>query len=203
MRGTYRPRQTRCKKFGLFSGIAYCMDCGYVHHYSYTRKGQKDYSYYFCGGVAKRNKICISYHRITERALNDYVLKDVQRVLGFLKVNEAELVNYLESQNQRQTSRQVERERQLLQEAEQRSKVLDHISQRLYEDNLSGKVIDVQYMKMSVRYESEQEELNEKIEALRQTLEAVEEVKSGIERFVRTAKKYLLNQNLNQIWFML
>ena len=115
-----------------------------------------------------------SYHRITERALNDYVLKDVQRVLGFLKVNEAELVNYLESQNQRQTSRQVERERQLLQEAEQRSKVLDHISQRLYEDNLSGKVSDVQYMKMSVRYESEQEELNEKIEALRQTLEAVE-----------------------------
>ena len=192
-RGTYRPRRTSKKRFGLFSSIAHCMDCGYVHHYN-QREGYTPF--YYCGGASKRIKICESYHNIQEKVLAQYVLEDIRRLTAMIQENEPELVSFLERMNNQVTHRSVESDEQLLQKSEQRYLELDKIIQRLYEDNVSGKVSDSRYMKMSTEYEQEQVELKEKITFLHDKVVQKEERESGVERFVQKGREYLNPQKL-------
>ncbi|WP_339011811.1 recombinase family protein [Lactococcus garvieae] len=187
-RGTYRPRRTRAKKMGLFSGLAHCMDCGYVHHFS---QRQDCSSFYYCGGASKRLKTCESRHHIQEKVLAAYVLADIQRLTALVGENESELVAFLEDKHKQEHSHATEVDKQVLQKSEKRHLELDRIIQRLYEDNVNGKVSDARYYKMSRDYEEEQEELMGKIRLLRETLAHKEETDLGIERFVQMARRYL------------
>ncbi len=45
-------------------------------------------------------------------------------------------------------------------------KELDRLFQRLYEDNVSGKIFDERFTKLSSGYEAEQKELQEKVAIL-------------------------------------
>ena len=69
-------------------------------------------------------------------------------------------------------SRQAEETERRLKEKELKSLLarddeLDGLFERIYEDNVSGKLSDDRFAKMSRRYEDEQKELAEKIKKLR------------------------------------
>ena len=66
-----------------------------------------------------------------------------------------------------------------LEQAKMRITKLDSIVQRLYEDNLDGKISDERFMIMSSAYDKEQAELTEKVTAL--------------EKFISEATKEILN----------
>ena len=193
-RGTYRPRITRKKQVGLFSGIACCLDCGSIHHY--YNDTEKRSAFYYCSGASKRIKKCASRHNIQEKILTQYILSDIQRVTQLLKKNESELITYLESMQKKKDLHTFEKEKLLFQKSELRFQELDHIIQRLYEDNVSGKVSDARYMKMSSDYEQEQKELEKKIAKLQLSLAKSEAIDSGIDRFIQLAKEYLNPQKL-------
>lgn len=53
-----------------------------------------------------------------------------------------------------------------LEQLKTRVEKLDVLIQKLYEDNVEGKISDERFMKMSGRYEQEQKELKEKIHGL-------------------------------------
>ena len=52
-----------------------------------------------------------------------------------------------------------------------RDEELDGLFERIYEDNVSGKISDERFSRMSRRYEDEQKELTEKIKQLRSEIE--------------------------------
>ncbi len=60
-----------------------------------------------------------------------------------------------------------------------RDKELDMLFERLYEDNVAGKIDDARFAKMSKRYEQEQGENAGKIKALRLELKKVEGQQHG------------------------
>lgn len=188
-RGTYRPRVTKTKSVGLFSGVVCCADCGTIHRYNAQRETRSPF--YFCAANKRRIKTCASPHNIQEKVLMEKVLQNIQGVMSKLKANESELVAFLETRIQQTTTRTLENERLLLQKAERRNQELDVILQRLYEDNLSGKVNDARYAKMSAQYELEQETLIKTLSALREAQEKAEEASAGIVSFIQVAKKYL------------
>ncbi|MDR0299972.1 MAG: recombinase family protein [Streptococcaceae bacterium] len=188
-RGTYRPRVTKSKSVGLFSGVVCCADCGTLHRYNAQRATHS--AYYYCAASRRRIKTCASAHSIQEKVLVEKVLRNIQGVLSKLASNEGELVAFLEKRSQRTLARTLENERQLLQKAERRDQELDAILQQLYEDNLSGKVNDARYAKMSAQYELEQVTLTQTLASLRDAQEKAEEASSGIVSFIQMAKKYL------------
>ena len=81
------------------------------------------------------------------------------------------------------------RRRQLTQ-AQRRVEELDRLFKRIYEDNISGKINDSRFQKLSADYEKEQAELTEKMQLWEQEITKQEEEADSIEQFIRRAKKY-------------
>ena len=62
--------------------------------------------------------------------------------------------------------------------------------ERLYEDNVSGKIDDARFAKMSKRYEQEQGENTKKIKALRLELKKSEGKRMDIGHFLEAVRRY-------------
>ena len=110
------------------------------------------------------------------------------------------------------TQKAVELERKLKQKelaaAQARDSELDGLFERIYEDNISGKLSDERFAKMSQRYEEEQAELSEKIKALRKELDKLSGDSVSTDMFLATVRKYtrakkltprMLNELVNHI----
>ena len=67
---------------------------------------------------------------------------------------------------------------------------LDRLFKRLYEDNISGKINDSRFEKLSANYENEQANLTEKMQLLEQEITQQEKEADNIEQFILRAKKY-------------
>ena len=60
----------------------------------------------------------------------------------------------------------------------------------IYEDNVSGKLSDDRFAKMSRRYEDEQKEISEKIKALRAEMDKLSSKSVTADMFISTVRKY-------------
>ncbi len=77
-----------------------------------------------------------------------------------------------------------------LEQATQRITKLDGIIQRLYEDNLDGKISDERFAKMTATYEQEQKDLSARVIVLRETLAKAKTQRLNIDSFLAQVKKY-------------
>lgn len=64
------------------------------------------------------------------------------------------------------------------------------IIQRLYEDNLDGKISDDRFAKMTANYEQEQKDLKAQVAVLRKTLATAKEQRINVDSFLAQVKKY-------------
>ena len=67
---------------------------------------------------------------------------------------------------------------------------LDNIFKRLYEDNISGKLTDERFRKLSQDYEDEQGGLKAQVLLLREEIEAVECKSANVDRFLSIVDRY-------------
>ena len=89
-----------------------------------------------------------------------------------------------------ESSKQTNKQRQKLLNSERRFEEIDQIIQRLYEDNLVGKLSDDRFMKMSQNYELEQSKLKHSISTAKQELSMQENQSMDISRFMQRIHKY-------------
>ena len=138
-----------------------------------------------------------------------------QVVLGEIKRLTKYAVHYEDEFQQAimgSTQKAVELERKLKQKelaaAQARDGELDGLFERIYEDNISGKLSDERFAKMSQRYEEEQAELSGKIKALRKELDKLNGDAVSTDMFLATVRKYtrakkltprMLNELVNHI----
>ena len=73
---------------------------------------------------------------------------------------------------------------------------LDLLFQRIYEDNVSGKISDERFEMLSETYEKEQAELKSIIENLSAEISETEEQSDNVERFISKVHKYFDLQEL-------
>lgn len=67
---------------------------------------------------------------------------------------------------------------------------LDTIFQRIYEDNITGKLSDERFMKMSKGYEDEQHTLQAEADKIQNELQQEEKKSVDVKRFLAIVKKY-------------
>lgn len=82
------------------------------------------------------------------------------------------------------------KKKRTLSEAEKRIAELDNIFKRLYEDNISGKLTDERFRKLSQDYEDEQSGLKAQVLLLREEIEAVESKSANVDRFLSIVDRY-------------
>lgn len=186
IRKNTRPRQTKDKKIGLFSGLVYCSDCGHKHYYS-------SYSdHYYCSGFASRLKYCqVGYHRITEEDLTQIILQELRKLGSLIQDQEKGLVQELRQKFEVKSVKHLEMEEKQQLASQKRLSELEVIFAKLYEDNVVGKLTDEQFSKLSAKFEEEQKDLAGKLESLQKKLTGAKTKQTNVSNFVASVKKYL------------
>lgn len=75
-------------------------------------------------------------------------------------------------------------------QAQARIADIDKIIQKLYEDNVMGKIAEEHFYKMSAEYEAEQKVLEERITKLKHTIDTTNEQSLNTDHFMTLVKKY-------------
>lgn len=190
-----RRRPTKMGDMGLFSGLLYCADCGHTLNMNRTKSWSREQDNYTCGTYKQKKGLCTA-HYIRVTVLEALVLENIQKVIALSHVDEAALLRQLtEDRTAEQEKVQVKAKRQL-EKQEQRMAEIDGIIKRLYEDNLSGKLTDERFAKLSVDYEQEQAELKDSIADLRQTVEQSHQQEDNTKQFLKLVKSYTIPDKL-------
>ena len=102
------------------------------------------------------------------------MLYEVNRLTAFANEYEQEFVKAMLGRSAKVADNDRTRKQRELNALLARDKELDMLFERLYEDNVAGKIDDARFARMSKRYEQEQGEIGTKVKALRLELKKAE-----------------------------
>ena len=145
-----RSRKTRKKcvsgeNKNMFSGLLVCADCGSNLGYHFNQANH-DITYFNCMGYNRGSrKICTSTHYIRTDFLEQVVLGEIKRLMKFASLYENEFAkivmgNSIKTAEQEQRAKQKELNSLLARDDE-----LDILFEKIYEDNVSGKISDERF----------------------------------------------------------
>ena len=193
MRGHKRSNQRYKNRVGhenLFAGLVFCGTCGRKHYFCPQEKNGLNHDHYKCSGYRKPIDGCENPHYIQKSALIEIVSSKLRQTIQEVHFDQEAFLKKLEQQSQVQFSKNNKRQRQQLQKDEHRSKEIDSIIQKLYEDNLLGKISDERFVKLSQSYEEEQKQLQTSISDLTEKLAKQQEDSLNISKFMARISKY-------------
>ena len=157
-----RIRPTATGRIGLFSGIAYCYDCGSKLNFCAAKSLKPNQEFYRCSKYKSNRGEC-TIHFIREQVLTAIVLKAIQELAEFVQEFEPVFLYLMEKKKtlvQKQEMFDIER---TVKKDQDRIAEIDRIISRLYDDNITGKVSDERYIRMSGEYEAEQKALEDEL----------------------------------------
>ncbi len=188
-RGKIRKRRTNNGEHNMFSGLLVCADCGSNLHFHFNQ-GNPEIKYFNCSNYKGNRGTCTSTHYVRVDFLEEVVLGEIRRLTKFASLYEDEFVKAVigHSQQAEQTDRKLKEKE--LKTFLARDEELDGLFERIYEDNVSGKLSDDRFAKMSRRYEDEQKELAEKIKRLRSEIEKQSSRSMTTDMFIGLVRKY-------------
>ena len=188
-RGKIRKRRTNNGEHNMFSGLLVCADCGSNLHFHFNQ-GNPEIKYFNCSNYKGNRGTCTSTHYVRVDFLEEVVLGEIRRLTKFASLYEDEFVKAVigHSQQAEQTDRKLKEKE--LKTLLTRDEELDGLFERIYEDNVSGKLSDDRFAKMSRRYEDEQKELSEKIKKLRSEIEKQSSRSMTTDMFIGLVRKY-------------
>ena len=202
-RGKIRKRRTNNGEHNMFSGLLVCADCGSNLHFHFNQ-GNPEIKYFNCSNYKGNRGTCTSTHYVRVDFLEEVVLGEIRRLTKFASLYEDEFVKAVigHSQQAEQTDRKLKEKE--LKTLLARDEELDGLFERIYEDNVSGKLSDDRFAKMSRRYEDEQKELAEKIKKLRSEIEKQSSRSMTTDMFIGLVRKYtrarkLMPRMLNEL----
>ena len=193
MRSHKRSNQRYKNRAGhenLFAGLVFCGTCGRKHYFCPQEKNGLNHDHYKCSGYCKPIDGCENPHYIQKSALIEIVSDKLCQTIHECQLDQETFLKKLEQQSQAQFDKDNKRQRQQLQKDEHRSKEIDSIIQKLYEDNLLGKISDERFVKLSQAYEEEQHQLQASISDLTEKLAKQQEDNLNISKFMTRILKY-------------
>ena len=178
------------------SGLVYCADCGkrlsYSSPQSQHRPDGKTYdadSSFRCPTYKSMYGEC-TMHYIKSSTLDKLVDEAGRKIARYILRNEQaflEQVRVLTSADQKQTQSEDKKE---LVNIKKRIAELDNYIKRLYEGNASGKIPDRQFEKLMAQYDSEQQELEERVKEIEASIHEIQQESENGQQFVRLVQKY-------------
>lgn len=184
-----KRRPTRMGEMPMFSGLLYCADCG--RKLSFHRKADDppEKHHYLCENYRSNTANC-TMHYIRNVVVERIVLENLKEVIQYVSNYEDEFVRMVMDSDMRQRNRELSQKKKRLAEIQKRIGELDTIFQRIYEDNIIGKLSDERFMKMSKGYEDEQHTLQAEADEIQSELQQEEKKSVDVKRFLAIVKKY-------------
>ncbi len=188
-RGKIRKRKTKDGERNMFSGLLVCADCGSNLHFHFNQ-GNPDIKYFNCSNYKGNRGTCTSTHYVRVDFLEQVVLGEIRRLTKYATVYEDDFLKAVIGHSQQAAELDRKLKEKELKALISRDEELDGLFERIYEDNISGKLSDDRFAKMSRRYEEEQKELAEKIKLLRSQVEKQSSQAMTTDMFISLVRKY-------------
>ena len=188
-RGKIRRRKTKDGDRNMFCGVLVCADCGRNLNFHFNQ-GNHDIKYFNCSNYNSGRGTCSSTHYIRVDFLEQVVLGEIKRLTKYAVHYEDEFLQAVMGSTQKTAELERKIKQKELANLQARDKELDGLFERIYEDNLSGKLSDERFTKMSQRYEEEQAGLSERIKILRRELDQLKGEAVSTDMFLATVRKY-------------
>lgn len=184
-----KRRNTKSGRTSIFSGILECADCGSKLYYCTCKRYDSKQEHFVCSNYKGNTGRC-SAHYIREEVLYDIVLTQIQLMLEYLNMFEDEFVKSVMDKSSRDKKKEVSAKKRQLERNNKRIAELDDIFKRIYEDNISGKLSDERFAKLSADYEAEQKQLINETAAIEKELSESEETINNVEYFLNIVRQY-------------
>lgn len=184
-----RRRQTPMGEMPALSGMVYCADCG---HKLYQVRGRclPQSEYMVCATYRKKGKSVCPSHQIRNSVIEQLLLEDLQRVTAYARNHEDEFLRLVTRNSEKALDRELRDCRKEYEQAKARIAKLDTLIQRIYEDNVEGKISDDRFAKLSGNYETEQAQLQSRVDELQRFLDDAKKKSLNADHFLALVRKY-------------
>ncbi|MFT8890096.1 MAG: recombinase family protein, partial [Ethanoligenens sp.] len=206
-RGTRRKKPMVSDERSIFSGLLKCPECGGNLNYHFNQ-GNHDIKFFSCCNHNTGYRKCTSTHYIRLDFLEQVVLQEIRRLTRFASRYEKEFAQAVMGHSQQALVQEQQMKQRELKKLLARDAELDSLFGSIYEDNVSGRLSDDRFGRMSVKYDEEQNEVQEKIKKLKTELEKASGKTVTADMFISTVRKYtrarkltprMLNELINHI----
>ena len=187
--GTRRKRSKVTQEVSVFSGILKCPECGGNLNYHFNQSNH-DIKYFNCSNYNIGLRKCTCTHYIRVDFLEQVLLQEIHRLTRFASFYEDDFLEIIVGRSAAAAADEQAKKKRELQTLTARDKELDILFERMYEDNVSGKIDDARFKKMSSRYEEEQEEIARKIKLLRKAMKDADTEQMDVQRFLDAIHRY-------------
>ena len=188
-KGTRRKKPTVTQEPSVFSGLLKCPECGGNLNFHFNQNNH-DIKFFSCQNHNSGYRKCSKTHYIRLDFLEQVVLYEVKRLACFASEYENDFIKAMIGRSAKVAENTALRKQRELDALTARDRELDMLFERLYEDNVAGKIDDARFAKMSKRYEQEQGENVKKIKALRLERKKDESKRMDIDDFLETVRRY-------------
>ncbi len=180
----------------IFNGLVYCGDCHSKMRY-HTSTSNKEIHYFTCSDnkVDYRGK-CPGRHYVRADALEEVVKLELRRLVEMLEIDESYFAQLLLRKNDEEREKDKKFLESELQKAITRSNTVSQLYEKLYEDNVIGKVSDEWFVELSHKYEKERMDLKAKIADTRYKIEELKNNNSEYGKFISAIRRFMQMDNL-------
>ena len=192
-----KPKNENVKK-SIFTNLLYCGDCGHKLWFN-INKQNPSIRFYSCSNYKGLRGTCESTHYVREDSLEQVVKMELFKLATYLDHDETAFAELLEHKTNKDALAERKAAESALAAATARSQELLRLYERVYEDNVNGKVTDDWFMRLSHKYEVEQEELKKQMFDLKNKLERLDTAQNSSGSFIRAIRKFMTMQTLTPI----
>lgn len=185
-----RKRAQSNEAVQMFAGLVRCADCGWSMRFATNKKAKNPYSYFSCTKYTQIGKTACSIHYIRYDVLYPYVLSRLQYWASEARQDPEKLLQRLLQAGGRELAREQKKAADELKRAEKRLKTVDGLFSKLYEEYVSEKMNERNYLKLSAQYQQEQGELEARISELTHQMEAERKDTNNAEKWVKLIQQY-------------
>jgi len=173
----------------ILSGMMFCADCGNKLYQVRGRGWEHEKEYFVCATYRKIKGGCSS-HQIRNVVVEELLLDGIRKVTAFARNYEQEFVELVTKKTRTELDKSLRDCKRELEQSQARIKKLDEIIQKLYEDNIEGKISDERFAKMSANYEAEQHTLENRVAELQTIMTEEKESALNVDHFLSLVRKY-------------
>ena len=188
------PKKENGEK-NMFCGLLYCADCGSPLWFNVNHPN-KAIQYFNCSNYRSNRGTCPTTHYIRADSLEQIVLCELRRLAEYLTHDEEAFAALLEQKTNKDLMRERKATESTLQSAIARNNEVSRLYERIYEDNVNGKVTDERFMQLSHKYDTEQSDLKKQILALRERLSELDGMKTSKDNFIKAVRRFMEMQTL-------
>lgn len=179
-------RRPQCSEVvNPFAGMVYCADCGEKMYLSRRKNERPEQEHMRCSTYAKEQDKC-TVHYIRTCVLNEIVLGELNKLLATVRENEEDFIHTAMSNSVQRKSSELTKAKKTLKHTQKRIAELD----KLYEDNVLGRLSDERFTMMSAGYEDEQKKLRATVSELTAYVETTEQKSADVTSFIQAVQKY-------------